>query len=304
MRNDPVEDILGAVLGGYQLRVEIVTEAVYCGTWYEDEPISGRGQFHLIGSGECSVTGPMLKTPIALRGGDLVIFPHGTRHRLSAVQEESASCGAAQPERYTSMLCGELEFVGGPDNPVLRALPECLVVHAQDGGESFRNLASVLIALAKDPRLGQRIVMNKLADSLFTLAVCEHAHSGKDPRGIFAALADPKLARVLEGIHHRPGDDWSLDSLAKLAGMSRSAFALRFTEVMRVPAMQYVSAWRVAQARQLLRNRRLSVATIAERMGYKSEAAFRKLFKRIEGVGPGQIRAGAKQDGDDADERA
>jgi AraC-like DNA-binding protein len=78
-----------------------------------------------------------------------------------------------------------------------------------------------------------------------------------------------------------------------IAGMSRSAFALSFGDTMGVPPMQYLTLWRVTQARRLLQDRRLSVAAIAEKLGYKSETAFRKLFKRIEGVGPGKARASA-----------
>lgn len=289
IRSEPIEDILETVLNGYQLRVEIVSETIYCGSWYDDERQTQRGQFHLIGAGECEVTGPMLSHPHLLRGGDLAIFPHGTRHRLAA-----APGNANTADSYTSMLCGELEFINGSRNPVLNALPECLIVNAHDGGESFRKLSEVLGQFARDPRLGQRIVMNKLADSLFTLAVCEYAHGASDPRGIFAALADRHLARALDAIHRRPGESWTLDGLAQLAGMSRSAFAQHFTEVMQMPPIAYLTAWRVTQAKQLLRERRLSVAAIAERMGYKSEAAFRKLFKRIEGVGPGKIRSEAR----------
>lgn len=293
MRSYPVEKVLESVLNGYQLRVEVITDARYCGSWYEEEPHAPRGQFHLIDVGECMIMGPMLKEPIRLRGGDLAIFPHGTRHTLASVPAAWGMPGHG----FTSMLCGELEFLTGAGNPVLQALPECLVVHSSDGGESFRSVANVLIAASRENRLGQRIVMNKLADSLFTLAVCEYAHHAQDPNGIFAALVDPRMARALEAIHSRASEKWTLASLAAVAGMSRSAFALHFNEVMGVPPMQYLTAWRVTQAKQMLQDRRLSVATIAERLGYKSEAAFRKLFKRIEGVGPGKARAYVR-DGD------
>jgi AraC family transcriptional activator of mtrCDE len=293
MRMLPIERVLKSALGATQLCVEILSDVRYCGSWYDAEPQTARGQFHLIGEGECLVKGPMLEQPVRLAAGDLAIFPHGTPHVLCAVPPAPGE--SATEANYTSMLCGEMDFSGGMKNPVLRALPPCLVVHSRDGGEAFRHLALLLLQAARDDRLGQRIFMNKLADSLFTLAVCEYALSRQNPAGFFAALTDLRLARVLEAIHTDSGRNWTLPQLAAVAGMSRSAFALHFGETLGIPPMQYLTQWRVLQAKELLRDRRLSVAAVAEKLGYKSETGFRKLFKRIEGVGPGLIRRSARR---------
>jgi transcriptional regulator GlxA family with amidase domain len=218
---------------------------------------------------------------------------------LSGVAEAPANGPSCE---FTTMLCGELDFAMGPHNPVLLALPDCFVVHAQDGGESFRKLASVLIATAGMKQTGRQVVMNKLAETLFTIAVCEYANAAGNRQGLFAALADPRMTRVLEAIHRRSGENWDLQALAGVAGMSRSAFASHFAQVMGIPPMQYLASWRITQARQLLKDRRLSVAAIAEQLGYKSETAFRKLFKRLEGIGPGRARAAARNDGSLPDE--
>ena len=92
-------------------------------------------------------------------------------------------------------------------------------------------------------------------------------------------------------MHERPGEDWTLAELARVAGMSRTAFAELFAQTVGQPPMQYLAGWRAAEARRLLHDRRLSVASIAERLGYRSEAAFRRFFKRLEGIGPGRLRA-------------
>lgn len=134
------------------------------------------------------------------------------------------------------------------------------------------------------------MLLNKLADSLFSLAVCDYANRHPERRGLFAALADGRICRLLQAVHEEPGRAWTMQVMASVACMSRSAFAERFTQLMRMPPMQYVTRLRVTIAEQWLRERQMPVAVIAERLGYGSEAAFRRLFKRVSGVSPGRIR--------------
>jgi AraC-like DNA-binding protein len=284
MIQNALETILEAVLNSYQLRVEIVMNARYCGDWYEKEPETRAGQFHLIGEGSCWVSSPVLPAPVALQKGDLIVFPAGARHTLSN-SADACPVGASTSDT-TSMLCGEMEFVFGSYNPVMDALPRCLLVRSSDGGEAFRHLASVLLSLSAEPVLGQRTMMNKLADGLFTMAVCAHARQSGDARGVFAALLDPRLSKALAALHTDPARSWSLQQLADVAAMSRTVFAARFNDVVGMPPMQYLARWRIAEAKRLLTDRRLSMAGIAERVGYSTEAAFRRMFKRIEGIAP------------------
>lgn len=284
------EAVLQSVLNVHQVRVNIVTNARYCGRWYEHEPQTAKGQFHLIGTGECWVQSTHLKAPLHLRSGDLVVFPSGSPHVLSADPIDKPSTETKSEERFTTMLCGELDFGAGTRNPVLAALPKCFAVHAQDGGESFRHLAQVLLHTAESGGLGQQVIMDKLADSLFVMAVCAYTEQAEDRRGLLAALSDTRLSKALAAIHAEPGKDWTVDGLASIAGMSRTAFAVSFSEQLGASPIQYLTEWRIAEAKRLLQDRRLSVATIAERLGYQSEAAFRRTYKRIEGVGPGQER--------------
>lgn len=288
MQRDPIEQVLESTLNGFQLRVEIVADLRYCGEWQEREQPTRQGSFHLIGEGECMVESAALAEPTSLRNGDLVIFPHGGGHVLRSSTHVPAE---ADPPGYTSLLCGEFVFVIGTHNPVLRALPDCVIVRAGEGGDSFQHLAALLIDTSRRKQLGRQVMLNTLAASLFILAVCEFAVQSADPRGLFAALADPRLAKVLQAIHERPGADWSIAGLASIAGMSRTTFAERFNSLLELPPMQYLTQWRVSQAMTMLKNRQLSVASIAEQLGYKSEPAFRKLFKRITGIGPGKMRS-------------
>ncbi len=287
-----IDGVLETVLSSYQLRVEITANVRYCGSWYEQEPATLHGQFHLVTSGGCWVSSSALPAPEPLGCGDLIVFPSGLRHSLSATPDP----GAPLPDEdsTTSMLCGELEFITGIQNPIFSALPACFIVHSADSSDAFRQLADMLVATSTDQRWGRQMVQNKLADSLFTLAVCEYVRKAGVPRGLLAALTDVRLSKALSAVHTRPGEDWTIQTMAQVTGMSRTAFAELFTQTVGQPPIQYLAAWRAAEARRLLKNRRFSVAAIAELMGYRSEAAFRRFFKRIEGVGPGKVRAERK----------
>ena len=286
--------VLETVLGAYRMRVEITADVRYCGTWYDQEPATRHGQFHLLTLGECWVSGATLETPVHLREGDLIVFPAGVRHLLSSAPDAHLPDDVERDD--TAMLCGELEFVTGSGNPIFNALPPYFVVRSTESSEGFRQLAAMLTETSRDRRWGRQLVQNKLADSLFTMAVCEYVRRAEHPRGLLAALTDVRLSRALSAVHERPGEDWTIQAMAREAGMSRTAFAELFAATVGMPPIQYLAHWRATEARRLLKDRRFSVARIADMLGYKSEAAFRRFFKRVEGVGPGKVRS---RDGDE-----
>ena len=279
-----VAPALEALLNQSMLRVEVVAEEQYCGSWFVDEPRYECGVFHLVGTGGCLIECAALSETWTLQAGDLVVFPHGDPHRLSA--------GNGHHETPTSMICGELHFSSNTRHPLSHALPTCFVVRAAQADALFQDLSAMMVEVANSNLPGRQVLLNKLADTLFTLAVCDYAHRNSDHQGLFAALADGRICKVLRAVHETPGCPWTMQSMASLACMSRSAFAERFAQLMKMPPMQYVTQWRVSVAERMLRDQRLSVAMIAEQLGYSSEAAFRRLFKRVSGTGPGRIRHG------------
>ncbi|WP_449429346.1 AraC family transcriptional regulator [Rhodanobacter umsongensis] len=283
-----IEPALESVLNQSMLRVDVVAELHRCGSWFLDGPRYHCGLFHLVGTGRCQVHCSALEYALELEAGDLVILPHGDPHRLG-----TDGCADTQHVTHTSLICGELHFSGNSQHPLSHALPACFVVRSKDAGDTFRQLSRMMVEVVNAGLPGRQVLLNKLADALFTLAVCDYAHRAGERRGVFAALADVRISRVLQAVHETPGHAWTMQSLASHACMSRSAFAERFTQLMKMPPMQYVTQWRVSIAEQLLRSRQQSVACIAEQLGYSSEAAFRRLFKRVSGISPGRIRADA-----------
>lgn len=281
-----MEPALESLLNQSMLRVDVIAELHRCGTWFHDQPRYHCGLFHLVGGGRCRVDCAALEESLQLEAGDLVILPHGDPHRL-AVESD----GPGREDARTSLVCGELHFSGNTQHPLSHALPSCFVVRARDASPLFGQLSRMMIEVVNAGVVGRQVLLNKLADTLFALAVCDYAGRAVERRGVFAALSDARISKVLQAVHEKPGHGWTMQSLASQACMSRSAFAERFTQLMKVPPMQYVTQWRVSIAEQMLRERQQSVACIAEQLGYSSEAAFRRLFKRVSGVCPGRLRA-------------
>lgn len=280
------ETVFSAVLRTNQLRARISSSQTYCDNWNEPEPALDHGVFHLIDTGVCWVRSEVLEEPVRLAAGDLVVFPQGSAHTLSATPD-----GRTAPEaRFTSMLCGEFEFATGKRNAIVDALPSCFVVPEQGSGMQFRQLAQLMLHEARGSSFGSRAILDKMADTLFVMAVRHHIEHSAERRGLLAALCDPRLVRALEAIHTQPGKEWTVAALAEAAHMSRTAFANHFASVLGAGPIEYLTQWRMSEARRLLSDPRTSVATVAADLGYRTEAAFRRAFKRVTGVGPGVVR--------------
>lgn len=281
--------LLDSILAAYQLRARITDNMRYCGRWRDFDPQAppGTAWFHLLDQGSCWLRLQGEETAVRLDPGDLVVLPRGTAHELTPIEEAD---GSVRPDSFTSMLCGEFHFESTSGNPVMAGLPDLMLVRGAESAGAYRRLAELLVHEAGHGGFGSRAVTDKLADALFVMALRQHLATTSSRRGVFAALADPRLKRALDAIHHQPGRDWTVASLAEVALLSRTAFAERFAEVLEQTPYQYLTRWRMAQALKLLRDPRLSVAHVAERLGYQTEAAFRRSFKRVHGYGPGSVR--------------
>lgn len=280
------EAVFSAVLRTNQLRATISSNASYCDNWTDREPASEHGTFHLIDSGVCWIRSDVLSEPLRLQAGDLVVFPDGAGHTLSGTPDPRV----APETRFTSMLCGEFEFATGKRNAIVDALPPCFVVREQESGAQFRQLAQLMLHEARSSSFGSRAILDKMADTLFVMAVRHYIEHAPERRGLLAALCDPRLVRALEAIHGRPEKEWTVATLAEAAHMSRTSFANHFAAVLGSGPIEYLTQWRMSEARRLLSDPRTSVAAVADQLGYRTEAAFRRAFKRVTGVGPGLVR--------------
>jgi AraC-like DNA-binding protein len=190
------------------------------------------------------------------------------------------------------LACGYLGCDAHPFNPILDALPPLLHVRARKGERNLNHdLIGAALAECERPRAGGETILSKLSELMFLEALRQHLDGLPDEsRGWLSGLRDRHVGQALRLMHGRPAERWTIDTLAREVGLSRSAFAERFADLMGAPPMQYLANWRLQLATQLLERNGLSIAQAAAEVGYESEAAFNRAFKRQVGVPPGSWR--------------
>jgi AraC-like DNA-binding protein len=286
------------VLRHLRFRAGIFRQGTYCGTWALDSSGATDTIFHLIGRGQAWVHCEGKREPIAVRGGDLVMFPHGDRHQISGTPQRRSGTRltAADGGPFTTVLCATVKFEASGANLVMKALPPVIVVRSEDQDTSaeLHALARLMLVEYEAVAAGRQGVLDRLAEVMFVLVLRHHMQRAPELKGLLAALKDERIARALAALHRTPGEEWRVDTLAREAGMSRTVFAERFAALLRQTPMQYLAAWRMHLADEMLRAQRSSVAQVAEQLGYQTETAFRRAFKRVRGVGPGDVRRKAR----------
>ena len=271
-------------------------------------PMPGFLWFHVVTSGRGWLEGK--GDPTQVGPGDLALVPHGEGHVLRSepgapapgileLEREQVS------ERYeilrhgdggapTTLICGAVRF----DHPAARNLVEMLPAIIHIGASSSprmdwtRSTLRLMSAEAEELRPGGEAVITRLADILVIQAIRSWLESDPAARtGWLGALHDPQIGQAIALIHREPARPWTVASLAAQVAMSRSAFAARFTALVNEPAMSYVTRWRMHLALSALQDEGATVAELAGRLGYRSEAAFARAFKRVTGLPPGAVNA-------------
>jgi AraC-like DNA-binding protein len=269
--------------------------------------------YHVVTAGSCWA-GPVGVPPFRLEAGDVIAFPQGDPHVLSshpgmrgrpdvdlyraANRQRLPLCVSLQgggPET-AQLVCGFLGCDARPFNPMLAALPR--VVHLTASRSSgVRPLVDLALIESAAPRPGSDGVLSRLSELLFVEVVRAFtAELAADQAGWFAGLRDGVVGLALHNLHQQPAASWSLVRLAKEVGVSRTILAERFTRLVGMPPMHYLARWRVQMAANLLRTTSLGMTEIAERVGYGSEPALSRAFKRTLGVAPATYRRGPAAD--------
>ena len=264
--------------------------------------------FHVVtaGRGWLEVEGA---EPRMLQPGELALVPHGQGHRLTSEPGTPTEKLFELPreqlsERYeilrhggggkaTSMVCGSVQFAHPAAHHFIPLLPRLIVIDAWSSPQQewLQSTLRFMAAEAKELRPGGETVITRLADILVIQAI--RAWMGSDPAartGWLGAVQDKQIGRAILFIHRDPAREWTVASLAAEVGMSRSAFAARFTDLVGEPVMHYVTGWRMRVALTWLKENNAALGDIALRLGYQSEAAFNRAFKRFIGISPGAAR--------------
>jgi AraC-like DNA-binding protein len=312
-------DALSDVLGAVRLTGAVFFDLHASEPWVAETP-SGREivsrifphaehliPYHAVVSGSCWVGVPG-EAPLQLATGDVIMFPHGHAHVLSSAPgmrgkpdlalyrraDEShlpfsLSIGAAGAQT-THVVCGYLGCDARPYNPLLMALPNAIHVR-DDAGGSLRAYVQLALAESKEARIGGECVLGRLSELLFVEVVRRYAEALDASRADWlSGLRDPSVGAAITALHREPQRGWTVQSLAREAGISRSVLAERFTTFVGCPPMQYLASWRMQLAANELRSGTDSVATIANRVGYESEAAFSRAFTKSMGEPPSTWR--------------
>ncbi|WP_040165313.1 AraC family transcriptional regulator [Microbacterium gorillae] len=270
--------------------------------------------FHTVVTGHCWVRlsdGELIE----VRAGDLVLVPHGRGHELRSHPEiEEGPRVDLLPQEYltpqyslvrhggtgarTQLLCGIVSFDEPAARELLRALPTTLLVRGEDQSlaSGVRDILRLLAGELTRPQVGGDAVATRLADLLVIEAIRQWlSEDDAAGTGWLGAMRDPRIGAALDAVHDDPGREWTLELLARSASLSRSAFSARFTEVVGVAPMAYVTRWRMTLAHSRLTTERTTVSALAGELGYRSEAAFTRAFTRVIGRTPGATRRSASE---------
>ena len=271
--------------------------------------------YHVVTEGRCFAN-MIGADPIAAEAGEVIVFTRGDAHVLSSspgMRPDPLPPGAldgmtgnqlpfslnfgSDGPIAARLVCGYLACDARPFNPLLDNLPR--VIKSGDPLGSDPGWLGQFIRLATmestDKRAGGESVLAKLSELMFIEVVRRHlAALPPEQAGWLAGLRDPFVGKALSLMHGRPAQDWTIEELAKQVGLSRSVLAERFAALVGVPPMHYLAKWRMQIASELLNRGDVNLATIASRVGYESEAAFSRAFKKMMGVPPSAWRHGAR----------
>ncbi|WP_051885064.1 helix-turn-helix transcriptional regulator [Lysobacter antibioticus] len=258
----------------------------------------GRAMFHFVADAPCLFVIEAAqggRQRIVAQPGDLLILPQGHAHRILADAVETG----AQRGACAQLTSGVFEFEALSGASLVRALPEWLHVRtggadgpSEDSPEQWLALSfAAMRKEARQPNIGSRIMIARLIDIVFIWAVRHWlAQAPTQQRGWIAALRDPLVARALALLHAQPAFDWTVEALAARLHQSRSALGQRFAERVGEPPMRYLAGWRMQLAADLLLRTDLRISQIAAQVGYGSEPAFSRGFRRVFGSAPSDYR--------------
>jgi len=306
-----MQDVLGELIERTRMHGRVFCQTSARAPWGLRFPAAPQALFHLITAGNAELL--VGSTRLSLAQGDLVLLARGDGHvladhaksaRVDLADWLASARGGAGPARLggrsgpeTRVLCGVYDYDGlGSQHPVLRLLPAILHVPGPQIRASS-DLSATLDLLVREhdaPARGGSVVVSRLLDIMFVQTVRLWANLPDERTGWIGALTDEMLARALGAMHADLGRAWTVDTLAHAAGTSRATLGRRFVAEVGEPPLAYLARARMQEASQLLRSSGDALAAIAARVGYDSEFAFNRAFRRAFGTPPGEYRRGLR----------
>ena len=268
------------------------------------KPPADLAHFAMLSRGNCWLSVEGIEEPIPLTGGDCFLLARGTsivlrdsprtrpkwtfREIGARANGNVALCGGGGAP--TTIVCGSLSFDEASLKPITQLLPNFILMKADQARTlALHDTVQALASEMAEQAPGSEVVATRLAEVLVIQLL--RAHIASEPsrsKGWLRAVFDPQLGTALSALHAKVDAPWTVESLAESAGMSRSAFAARFKELLGQTPLEYVTEWRMQKAMQLLEQRDKKLIDVARSVGYESDAAFSKAFKRVVGANPGE----------------
>ncbi len=264
-------DRLSSLLQRFELHARVFHSGALCGVADFDGG-DGVGHLHLVRRGPVGITDRHGQRTVVSEPS-VLFYPRPMLHRIDAGVADQAD-----------VVCAAIEFGVGDENPLLRGLPDLLLVPLTELPGMDATLG-LLFQEALGQRCGHSAVVDRLTEVLVVQLLRHAMERRMVSSGLIAGLADPRLARALVAMHAQPDRGWTLETLAVEAGMSRSRFAAHFSAAVGIPAMEYLTAWRIGIAKGLLR-RGGQPKAVAQEVGYGRSSAFGRAFAKLVGMPP------------------
>ncbi|MCP5072841.1 MAG: AraC family transcriptional regulator [Rhodobacteraceae bacterium] len=300
-------DVLSEIMRRVRLKACVYFQRDFCAPWAMEMADTGFAQFHVITSGACQLsTGAEIHS---VGTGDVLFFPHGAAHTLSDQPGRRAVPGPqfmaslateapmfSQGVPATRMICGHYAYRWEVSHPLLTQLPDLIHLPADRFAGSTGITVPLQLIMAELARQepGYELSVEHLAEVLLVQTLRHYCRMEGRNSGFLSALNDPRLARAIALVHTRFSGRLTLLDMADAAAMSRSAFSQRFSDLVQMSPVDYLANWRMLIARDLLLNTNGPVAEVAEQVGYGSDIAFARAFKRSNSSTPSEFRAKAR----------
>ena len=285
------------LLSSFHLNATIFHRSLLCSEWSTDTSGTGLASFHLISSGGAFLYCDTYRAE-PLNEGDIVIFPHDAPHLISYHSDEKIAFSTKSFISYpmemniansTGLICGYFDFDEDRTHPLIAQLPSCILVKKRSMNMTLNRIVDCLISEAQQGVEANEVVLARLSEIFFLTLLRNLLQDENTNLGLFKALQDPKMKKVLQALSCNISHPWNLSSLAGIGGYSRASFYFHFKKYLQQSPLEYLTHIRLSKAKKLLRQGEL-VSKVSIEIGYLNENSFAKAYKRHFGYGPGSSR--------------
>ncbi|MBZ0283186.1 MAG: AraC family transcriptional regulator [Anaerolineae bacterium] len=299
-------DVFSDILNMIRLSGTVYFRLNFGSDWAMEIPPSPYKMFYIVESGDCWLRGNFTESPIRLKAGDILTFPHGDYHLLSGTTDdippqahtailEAHRTGKSfyqDDEACTTLVWGHIAFQKNILHPFLEHLPPLIHIRSAERSDMdwLKSITNKIIQESQSPQPGSSVVIDRLSELLHIYMLRAFMLEQATPDSYWKVFSDLQIYQALQHIHSDPAADWTLESLAYKVGVSRTLLATRFKEKVGMTPMRYITLWRMQKALDLLETTTLSTYDVAQRVGYGSEEALTRAFQRQFHMTPSKAR--------------